>query len=172
MEGHEDGDDSQRGMIARAVEQVFACSSQLVDKGCRGEFEARLRPSQTESVTSSTCVTPTIHSARGKVGSSFTLTRRLQENHPAIQDSALLWEAFLGGVNWLTVQLDEKGQQLSSHLGNLKTVRDLRQKGYPMALTLIGANLKTGAREAKWKEIAEKLEQSHGAVNIKLLQLE
>ena len=33
MEGHEDGDDSQRGMIARAVEQVFACSSQLVDKG-------------------------------------------------------------------------------------------------------------------------------------------
>ena len=33
MEGHEDGDDSQCGMIARAVEQVFACSSQLVDKG-------------------------------------------------------------------------------------------------------------------------------------------
>ena len=33
MEGHEDGDDSQRGMIARAVEQVFACSSQLVDNG-------------------------------------------------------------------------------------------------------------------------------------------
>ena len=33
MEGHEDGDDSQRGMIARAVEQVFACSSQLVGKG-------------------------------------------------------------------------------------------------------------------------------------------
>ena len=33
MEGHEDGDDSQRGMIAKAVEQVFACSSQLVDKG-------------------------------------------------------------------------------------------------------------------------------------------
>ena len=33
MEGHEDGDDGQLGMIARAVEQVFACSSQLVDKG-------------------------------------------------------------------------------------------------------------------------------------------
>ena len=33
MEGHEDGDDSQRGMIARAVEQVFAGPSQLVDKG-------------------------------------------------------------------------------------------------------------------------------------------
>ena len=28
------------------------------------------------------------------------------------------------------------------------------------------------ARDAKWKQIAEKLEQSHGAVNIKLLQLE
>ena len=44
MEGHEDGDDSQRGMIARAVEQVFASSSQLVDKGWQvsgeGEEEA------------------------------------------------------------------------------------------------------------------------------------
>ena len=53
----------------------------------------------------------------------------------------------------------------------LPVVRDGYQ-GYPMALVLIGANLKTGAREAKWKQITEKLEQSHGAVNIKLLQLE
>ena len=45
-------------------------------------------------------------------------------------------------------------------------------RGYPMALALIGANLKTGAREEKWKQIAEKCEQSHGAFNIKLLQLE
>ena len=45
-------------------------------------------------------------------------------------------------------------------------------QGYPMALALIEANLKTGAKKAKWKQIAEKLEQSHGAVNIKLLQLE
>ena len=39
MEGHEDGGDSQRGMMARAVEQVFACCSQLMDKGwqVRGE---------------------------------------------------------------------------------------------------------------------------------------
>ena len=46
MEGHEDGDDSQRGMIARAVEQVFACSSQRVDKGWQvsgeGEEEGRV----------------------------------------------------------------------------------------------------------------------------------
>ncbi|KAL5502837.1 hypothetical protein EMCRGX_G009673 [Ephydatia muelleri] len=40
MEGHEDGDDSQRGMIARAVEQVFACSSQPVDKGWHYQLEA------------------------------------------------------------------------------------------------------------------------------------
>eukprot|EP00731_Ephydatia_muelleri_P006595 Em0003g843a len=40
MEGHEDGDYSQRGMIARAVEQVFACSSQLVDKGWHYRLEA------------------------------------------------------------------------------------------------------------------------------------
>ena len=53
----------------------------------------------------------------------------------------------------------------------LPVVRDGYQ-GYPMALALIGANLKTGAREAKWKQITEKLEQSHGAVNFKLLQLE
>ncbi|KAL5502783.1 hypothetical protein EMCRGX_G009607 [Ephydatia muelleri] len=180
MEGHEDGDDSQRGMIARAVEQVFACSSQLVDK-------------------------------------------EWQENHPAIQNSALFREAYLGGVNWLTVRqkvnmrgrlvhpcacrmmhnlivrLNEKGQQSSSHIGNLKAAHDLLQKvfsdrhphtllmldhvwtsnitqhfvvpchtGYPMALTLIGANLKTGAKKAKWKQIAEKLEQSHVAVNVQL----
>ena len=30
--------------------------------------------------------------------------------------------------------------------------------GYPMALALIGANLKTGAREEKCKQIAEKFE--------------
>ena len=33
MEGPDDGAGDQRGMIARAVEQVFTCSSQLVDKG-------------------------------------------------------------------------------------------------------------------------------------------
>ena len=33
MEGQDSGDGHQRGMIARAVEQVFASSKELMDKG-------------------------------------------------------------------------------------------------------------------------------------------
>ena len=48
------GDDSQHGMIARAVEQVFACSSQLVDKGWQvsGEEEEEGRLVYSTHVTS------------------------------------------------------------------------------------------------------------------------
>ena len=202
----------------------------------------------------------------------------------AVRDSALLREAFPGGVNWLTVgqmidargqldksklltkiqnlivRLDEKGQQSSSSRpGDLESAQDLLQKviseqhpqsllilddvwtsdvvrhfavrcctmvttrnaavtdvfqtpdvnkvpiskgfndeaarhilsrwsgrdlatlppaadsivrycrGSPMALALIGAYLRKGARDTRWKQIAEELEQSHGAVNVKLL---
>ena len=206
----------------------------------------------------------------------------------AVRDSALLREAFPGGVNWLTVgqmadargrldesklltrmqnlivRLDEKGQQSSSSSrpGDLESARDYLQKviseqhprsllilddvwtsdvarhfavrcrtmvttrnaaiadavqtpsvdkvsisegfsdeearqmlslwsgrdleslppaadsivrycrGSPMALALIGANLRKGARDVRWKQIADKLEASHGAVDIKLLQPE
>ena len=203
----------------------------------------------------------------------------------AIRDSALLREAFPGGVNWVTVgqmadargrldesklltkmqnlivRLDEKGQQ-ASRPGDLESARDLLQKviseqhprsllilddvwsldvarhfavrcrtmvttrnagvaeavqtpsveklsisegfsdeearqmlslwsgrdlaslppaadaivlycrGSPMALALIGANLRKGAKDARWKQIAEKLETSHGALDIKLQQPE
>ena len=41
-----------------------------------------------------------------------------------------------------------------------------------MALALIGSNLRKGAQDVRWQQIADKLEKSHGAFDIKLPQQE
>ena len=63
-----------------------------------------------------------------RVAHSLLATGVIMPSFSSLSRSSATLSFKLGGVNWLTVQLDEKGQQLSSHLGNLKTVRDLLQK--------------------------------------------
>ena len=41
-------------------------------------------------------------------------------------------------------------------------------RGSPMALALIAANLRKGVRDVRWQQVAEKLEKSHGALDIRL----
>ena len=45
-------------------------------------------------------------------------------------------------------------------------------RGSPMALALIGANLKKGAKDVRWQQVAEKLEKCHNALDIRLAQPE